>query len=354
MDYTVTWNNQSGIEENGITKWILILKDSAGNTIKTHGDTTASKLKNFSLVSTTMGLTQDEALKQTRFNTMNIYYNTVDEDRKLGEISVIFDRNNLALDVRNVETLPPPATKPGDVITCKRNDVLVKSDNNFKYILNDRDEIKWLAGDIYTPISGRGVDCSPYLYTGIEGIKTSTNDRCGPWHGSRKCPGNQCCSSSGWCGGTVGRNSSWCANYYSDSSKHSTGIIWNLAERWKYTNRSYLTWQYAGAWDRKYDGTDVENQVFNFWKPGGILGITESSQTFKVGNVVKCKTNDPLNDDTLNTVYKYTGNNTIKNYENLNVMRRDTGNYIINESNSGELVYNCAGLKYGGVIKEYP
>jgi hypothetical protein len=38
----------------------------------------------------------------------------------------------------------------------------------------------------------------------------STNGRCGPRNGKKRCPGNQCCSSSGWCGGTKGKYSSHC------------------------------------------------------------------------------------------------------------------------------------------------
>ena len=39
----------------------------------------------------------------------------------------------------------------------------------------------------------------------------STNGRCGiPWGGGKRCPGKQCCSTSGWCGGSQGTYSSWC------------------------------------------------------------------------------------------------------------------------------------------------
>ena len=35
----------------------------------------------------------------------------------------------------------------------------------------------------------------------IETFNLSTNDRCGPSHGAKICPGNACSSINGWCGG---------------------------------------------------------------------------------------------------------------------------------------------------------
>ena len=40
---------------------------------------------------------------------------------------------------------------------------------------------------------------------------TSQDGRCGPVHGNTKCPGTQCCSNSGWCGGVIGVQSDWCS-----------------------------------------------------------------------------------------------------------------------------------------------
>ena len=39
----------------------------------------------------------------------------------------------------------------------------------------------------------------------------STNGRCGPQFGNTSCPGSQCCSQWGWCGGSVGTYSDWCS-----------------------------------------------------------------------------------------------------------------------------------------------
>lgn len=46
-----------------------------------------------------------------------------------------------------------------------------------------------------------------------KGYETSTNGRCGPNHGNQACPGNQCCSQFGWCGGIAGNNDDWCKKY---------------------------------------------------------------------------------------------------------------------------------------------
>ena len=43
-------------------------------------------------------------------------------------------------------------------------------------------------------------------------LNVSTNGRCGPFHGDKRCPGKQCCSPHGWCGGSQGTFSSWCFN----------------------------------------------------------------------------------------------------------------------------------------------
>ena len=44
----------------------------------------------------------------------------------------------------------------------------------------------------------------------IDGLKVSTNGRCGPDYNNTRCTGTSCCSSSGWCGGEQGKRSDWC------------------------------------------------------------------------------------------------------------------------------------------------
>lgn len=62
-------------------------------------------------------------------------------------------------------------------------------------------------------------DHSIYINTGMipiknwAGYKFSSNGRCGPQFGNTACPGTQCCSIYGWCGGEVGKNDDWCSKY---------------------------------------------------------------------------------------------------------------------------------------------
>ena len=39
----------------------------------------------------------------------------------------------------------------------------------------------------------------------------STDGRCGVDFENKRCPGTQCCSKYGWCGGERGKPSDWCA-----------------------------------------------------------------------------------------------------------------------------------------------
>ena len=50
------------------------------------------------------------------------------------------------------------------------------------------------------------------------GPAISTDGRCGPSNGHKRCPDNQCCSSNGVCGGTRRKRNSrseWCSKYVS-------------------------------------------------------------------------------------------------------------------------------------------
>ena len=64
-----------------------------------------------------------------------------------------------------------------------------------------------------------------------KGYKYSTDGKCGPVFGNTACPGNQCCSSNGYCGGTKDGNDAYCGTehgyvgYYDDqqpSKSHPT------------------------------------------------------------------------------------------------------------------------------------
>jgi hypothetical protein len=43
-----------------------------------------------------------------------------------------------------------------------------------------------------------------------ETFQISTDGRCGKNHGGKHCPGTQCCSKDGWCGGKKGKRSDFC------------------------------------------------------------------------------------------------------------------------------------------------
>ena len=70
----------------------------------------------------------------------------------------------------------------------------------------------WCGGVKGTPSTwcfnnGRGANNGIYDTRDV-----STNGRCGPNNGGTICPGNQCCSEYGWCGGIRGTTSAWCSN----------------------------------------------------------------------------------------------------------------------------------------------
>jgi hypothetical protein len=51
-----------------------------------------------------------------------------------------------------------------------------------------------------------------FLYNRNEQFTEITKDgRCGPKYNNKICPGNQCCSKYGWCGGAIGTGSEWCS-----------------------------------------------------------------------------------------------------------------------------------------------
>src|SRR5210317_1309634 len=102
MEYIMRWRNQGGVKESGMTKWILQLRDDKGTLIKTKEDTTASNLENFSDVEIRMALTYTETMSQSTTNKMMIYFDSVSDSTKLGELTVLFDSTKIPLDVASV------------------------------------------------------------------------------------------------------------------------------------------------------------------------------------------------------------------------------------------------------------
>lgn len=233
MEYIIRWRNQSGVKESGMSKWILQLRDDKGTPIKTKEDTTASNLQNFSDVVIRMSLTQEEALRQTATNKMMIYFDSVRDSTKMGELTVLFDRTKLPLDIASIarsDVVLPKILAVGDKFTCSSNDPF-GSVNMHSYEYMGDEKIK-LVG---TSDTSSAIDCSSYKYTGLKSDSVSVDGRCG--YGYGRCPGTQCCSQSNWCGGERGTYSDWCSR--SDMK-----------------NGSYST--FIGA-NSSYDGNDLQN-----------------------------------------------------------------------------------------------
>jgi hypothetical protein len=55
-------------------------------------------------------------------------------------------------------------------------------------------------------------------------LPISRNGRCGPAFNNTKCPGNQCCSFSGWCSGDRGTYSAWCFANWAGNVGRDNGI----------------------------------------------------------------------------------------------------------------------------------
>ena len=80
-----------------------------------------------------------------------------------------------------------------------------------------------------------------------------TDQRCGPNHGGKKCPGKECCSSSGYCGGHDGNKSDWCTLQRSETTTSING-----------NETTSITQGYMGIDNGKYDGS----------KSGGLFANT--------------------------------------------------------------------------------
>ena len=114
---------------------------------------------------------------------------------------------------------PPPLVKDEKFMCYKNDPIGNDSSNLYKYMGNG--EYKWISD---TETVDRVENCSDYTYTGKEIDTISTDGRCGPYFGNRRCPGNQCCGGT-WCSGNKGSYGEWCGNKYQTSdNKYSTYI----------------------------------------------------------------------------------------------------------------------------------
>ena len=73
--------------------------------------------------------------------------------------------------------------------------------------------------------------------------KISTNYKCGPQNDNTHCPGTQCCSQFGWCGGQIGKKSDWCHdNNHGTLDGHYDGhSIVDMVYPLDRTNQSYTS-----------------------------------------------------------------------------------------------------------------
>lgn len=140
----------------------------------------------------------------------------------------------------------------------------------------------------------------------------SNNGRCGSQGNNKKCPGNQCCSMWGWCGG----------------SKPAMSIFYCDVVTLKWNGRTYsLT--YKGS-QSDYDGTG------EYWKPGTVKGTKKKIKDMPEV-VLKCKKNDPLSKN-LGTTYKW--DEPSKSIKKINSLPAGAIQYDIDD---------CDGVKYGGL-----
>lgn len=346
MEYNIRWTNQGGITESGMTKWIVTLRDADGTLVKKIENSEDANLQNFSEVNIKLSLTYDEAMKQTATNTMKVFFDSESEDTQLTQMTVLFDRTRLSLNIEDIKEsgFVIPRTEVGDIFTCKSNEP-IDGENNYKFRLETDSTIKWLK-DTELDITFHSQDCSKFDYTGIaHKYEDTSNSRCGPNHGHKKCPGAMCCSKSGWCWGQVGVKSAWCNDLRWNKDK-----TWNndmlVKDSFLWAGRYRQRW---GGYFEDYDGTNLTTD-YTMYIPyhDGSKWIVEHTKKLEKGDLVRCRINDPLKEE-LNAVYYYDGNNTIKHVTSVDDIRKITNKPDINADQVGAMViHNCTGVHYGG------
>lgn len=90
--------------------------------------------------------------------------------------------------------------------------------------------IKALAAQAMHPSAGEPAQVAAATQAAIKavkpavnwaGYKFSTNERCGPKYGNKACPGKQCCSIYGVCGGSTGKKDLWCGKFKGFDGKYN-------------------------------------------------------------------------------------------------------------------------------------
>ena len=218
MEYTIGWNNQGGIAESGMTKWIVTLRDADETLVKRIENNEDANLQNFAEVNIKLSLTYDESTKQTDTNTMRVFFDSESEDTKLIETIVLFDVTQLSISIDDIVgrsyTLPQFTIPIGAKFKCSSNDPL-GSNNTYTYEHMGDNKIKNVPDE-----TSSSMNCSLFNYTGRLNQRTFSA-RCGPGFG--RCPGTQCCSIWGWCYGSVGKKDDyWCTKSRRISDTYAT------------------------------------------------------------------------------------------------------------------------------------
>lgn len=393
MEYTLSWQNKGGVVESGMTKWILALYNNSNTLIKKVEDTNSQYLQNFTPVTLKMPLSSDEAKRQSSTgNKMIVYYDRISDATKLSESTVSFDVSKMSINIEDVEQTSVTVDSPPDVndrFWCLSNDPIGDGKTNkYKYLGND--EYKWISdtGSHDKIIN----DCSKYTYTGKQVKAISNSEQCGPDYGI--CPGTQCCSKGGWCGGTQGQTSIWCSieknlydgiqkvdghltfsGYQSQYDGKNIGdieiikgnlIFSDVSEYGRCGSQGYNKkcpddqccsyWGWCGGKQSKYDHNYCTTLKFNWspfsvtyngnqsdydgtgeeWKPptvdGSIKKIKDMPEV-----VLQCIKNDPLS---RNWGTKYKWDEPSKSIKKINSLPAGAMQYYIRD---------CDGVKYGGL-----
>jgi len=232
----------------------------------------------------------------------------------------------------------------GDTFNCT-----VFPDKN--YILDNENEMKWLRShsDVKLTFTEKQ-DCGDYAYTGVKDkYETTVNSKCGPNNGNKKCPYGMCCSSHGWCGGENGKQSAWChtEKWYRD--RPATLWTWTKDNGWRWTNN--YGQHFGGSHNFEYDGTNIDGSTIPVWWQDGSREWRwfRDDRKPKKGDIVRCRTNDPLGND-FNATYYYDGNNTLLYLQDKKVMHDIVRNTYTDWASVGDMVIpNCSGIRYGGI-----
>lgn len=254
MEYVLTWTNYSGIKASGMEKWIIKIINDKDETVVVHEDDQEANLKDFEDVKIKILLTEEQVSKLTPVNTIIGYFDTISEKTKLASVPLSFDKSryikSLSVKKTSLDAITLQKFPVGTRVYCKSNDPVDYKYKFRSYKLLADNELKLTKHNTVQAM----IDCKGLNYTGVEHNKISTNGRCGIDHGNTICPGAQCCSKDGWCGGEIGNKSDWC------SVEKKSG--------------NYTTW--VGD-QSEYDGIDINKMSVNYEFKRTITQPTPSS-----------------------------------------------------------------------------